>query len=223
MTYNKTIQNLLLGSIALGLSGCIIHVGGNKDSNGDYSSVFGGVEIEANREVGDLSSVNGNIEISDNSSAKDLDAVNGNIHLGKNVSVVKVSTVNGNIEANKNLRVKADVSTVNGTVELAKGAEIGGDVTTVNGDILLTQSLVKENVRTKNGSIYLTHNTQVNGDLEFESPEGNGWWSEKERKHNPPKLIIDASSNVAGRIILRQKVVLEIANTELLDKVEHKY
>jgi len=225
MTLSKLTTAALLTALTLSTSSCIIHVGGqdnNDRDKSDYSSVFGGVDVAENKQVGDLSSVNGNITIQDNVSASDVDAVNGNIEIGNNATVHDLSTVNGDIQAQSDLSVQGDVNTVNGNIRLGKNSSISGDITTVNGDIYLTQTFVNEDIKTKNGSITLVKGSVVEGDIEFESQEA-GWWSDKSREHNPPTLTIDASSDVKGRIILRQVVVLEIENPAVLAKVERNY
>jgi hypothetical protein len=226
MTFSKLTTTALLITLTLSTSGCIIHVGG-QDKNGsnksDYSSVFGGVDVSENRQVGDLSSVNGNITMQDNVSARDVDAVNGNIVIANNVQVHDLSTVNGDIQAQTYLSVKRDVSTVNGNITLGADSMVGQDVKTVNGDIYLTQTFVSDDIKTKNGSITLVEGSVVEGDIEFESQNGDGWWGHKSREHNPPTLTIDALSDVKGKIILRQIVVLEIESPELLAKVERRY
>lgn len=226
MTFSKLTTVVLFTALTISTSGCIIHVGGNDKNDSEdseYSSVFGGVDIGENQRVSDISSVNGNITIEDNASARDVDAVNGNIEIGNNVQVHDLSTVNGDIQAQTYLSVKRDVSTVNGNITLGADSMVGKDVATVNGDIYLNQTFVSDDIRTKNGSITLVDGSVVGGDIEFESQEDSGWWSEKSREHNPPTLTIDASSDVKGKIILRQVVVLEIENPALLAKVERRY
>jgi hypothetical protein len=224
MTLSKFTTAALLTILTLSTSGCIIHVGGHdkNDSNRDRSSVFGGVDVSENKQVGDLSSVNGNITMQDNVSARDVNAVNGNIEIDNNVTVNDLSTVNGDIQSQGSLTVKRDVSTVNGNINFGKNSKIDGDVTTVNGDISLTQTYVSDDIKTQNGSITLVEGSVVEGDIEFEFQDG-GWWSDKSREHNPPTLTIDASSDVMGKIILRQVVVIEIDNPALLAKVERRY
>jgi cytoskeletal protein CcmA (bactofilin family) len=226
MTFSKLTTAALLTALTLSTSGCIIHVGGqdNNDSGkSDYSSVFGGVDVTENKQVGDLSSVNGNITMQDNVSARDVDAVNGNIEAANNVSVHDLSTVNGDIQTQSYLSVKGDVSTVNGNISFGENSKVNGDVATVNGDISLTKTAVGDDIKTKNGSITLHQGSIVEGDIEFESQDDSSWWADKSREHNPPTLTIDGSSDVKGKIILRQVVVLEIENPELLAKVERRY
>lgn len=226
MTLSKLTPAALIIALSISTSGCIIHVGGhdNNDSGkNDYSSVFGGVDVSQNRQVGDLSSVNGNITIEDGASADDVDAVNGNIEIGNSVTVHDLSTVNGDIQAKSKLSVKRDVSTVNGNISFGENSKIDGDVATVNGDINLTRTIIDEDITTRNGSITLLQGSVVEGDIEFESQDDSSWWGDKSREHNPPTLTIDASSDVKGKIILRQVVVLEIENPALLAKVERRY
>ena len=226
MTLSTLTTAALLTVLTLSTSGCIIHVGGqdNNDSdNSDHSSVFGGVDISENKQVGDLSSVNGNITIEDNVRARDVNAVNGNIEIDNNVQVNDLSTVNGDIQVQTYLTVKRDVSTVNGNITLGTDSMVGNDVTTVNGDISLTKTFVSDDIKTKNGSITLVKGSVVGGDIEFESQDDGGWWSDKSREHNPPTLTIDESSDVKGKIVLHQVVILEINNPALLAKVERRY
>jgi hypothetical protein len=229
MRLSKLTTAALLTILTLSTSGCIIHVGGqdngsnDQSDQSDHASVFGGVDVAENKQVGDLSSVNGNITIQDNVSARDANAVNGNIEIGNNVQVNELSTVNGDIQAQTYLSVKRDVSTVNGNIIFAANTQVGQDVTTVNGDIILTKTSVGDDIQTKNGSITLLEGSVVEGDIEFESQDDSSWWGDKTREHNPPTLTIDASSDVMGKIILRQVVVLEIENPALLAKVERRY
>jgi len=226
MTLTKLKTAVLLTALTLSTSGCIIHVGGNDDNdsdNAEYSSVFGGVDVSENKQVGDLSSVNGNITMQDNVSARDVNAVNGNIEIGNYAQVNELSTVNGDIQAQTYLSVKRDVSTVNGNISFATNSRVGQDVTTVNGDIKLTQTFIGDDVKTRNGSITLAQSSVVEGDIEFESQDDSSWWGDKTREHNPPTLTIDESSDVKGKIILHQVVVLEIENQALLAKVERRY
>jgi DUF4097 and DUF4098 domain-containing protein YvlB len=208
MTLSKLTTTALLTVLTLSTSGCIIHVGGkdNNDSSRDRSSVFGGLDVSKNKQVGDLSSVNGNITMLDNVSARDVNTVNGSIEIENNVTAHDLSTVNGDIQTQSSLTVKRDVSTVNGNINFGENSKIDGDVTTVNGNISLT----------------LVEGSVVEGDIEFKSQD-DGWWSDKSREHNPPTLTIDESSEVKGKIILHQVVVLNIKNPALLAKVERRY
>ena len=226
MTLSKLLTATLLIVLILSTTGCIIHVGGqdnHDDNKNDYSSVFGGVDVSENKQVGDLSSVNGNITIQNNVSTRDVNAVNGNIEIGNNVQVDDLSTINGDIQAQTYLSVKRDISTVNGNITLGTDSMVGEDITTVNGDISLTQTFVSDDIKTKNGSITLAKGSIVEGDIEFESLNDGGWWSDTSLEHNPPTLTIDGSSDVKGKIILRQIVVLNIENPSLLAKVERDY
>ena len=226
MTLSKLTTAALLTALTLSTSSCIIHVGGQDNNDGhksDYSSVFGGVDVSENKQVGDISSVNGNINIEDGASARDVDAVNGNIEIGNNVKVHDLSTVNGDIKTQSDLSVKSDVSTVNGNIRFGKNSRIDGDVATVNGDINLLKTTVGDDVTTRNGSITLLQDSFVEGDIEFESQDDSSWWGDKTREHNPPTLTIDESSDVRGKIILHQVVILEIENQALLAKVERRY
>jgi carbonic anhydrase/acetyltransferase-like protein (isoleucine patch superfamily) len=226
MTLSKLTTAALITVLTLSTSGCIIHVGGqdNHDNNKtDFSSVFGGVDVSENKQVGDLSSVNGNITIQDNVSASDVNAINGNIEIGNNVKVHELSTVNGDIQTQTYLSVIRDISTVNGNITLGSNSMVGKDITTVNGDISLTQTFVSDDIKTKNGNITLVEGSVVEGDIEFESKYDGGWWSDTSLEHSPPVLTIDGTSDVKGKIILRQIVVLNIENPSLLAKVEHSY
>ncbi|MDU0355818.1 hypothetical protein RS130_19740 [Paraglaciecola aquimarina] len=217
----------ILAATVITTSGCIIHVNAHEDDHHHsqhkekYKRVFGGIEIEKNREVGDLSSVNGGIDIADGVTANKVETVNGGIEIGKNVTLKQASTVNGGIEADPYLNVEKDLSTVNGGIEVAAHSTIGKSVSTVNGEINLEQTLVSNNVSTKNGDINLRNATIVEGDVIFRSKKNNSW--SKDKNHSLPTLSIDASSNVKGRIILERKVILEIENDQLLAKIEHQY
>lgn len=202
------------------LSGCIIHVGGDADAHGNSSTVFGGIDIQSDRQVGDLSTVNGGIDIGHRSHAGDVSTVNGGIELGDNVSVEEAETVNGSITAGKNLQVNDDLETVNGRIELQKGARVGGDISTVNGDILLTDAVVNEDLQTLNGDIKLRGNTQIKGDVVFEHRKDDGWdWS----KEDEPALVVEKDVRIDGRIILEKPVRLKLENPALLEKVERRY
>ena len=222
----KLTTATLFISLTLITSGCIIHVGGHGSNDRDkdeYSSAFNGVDISENKQVGDISSVNGNITLRNNASARDVNAVNGNIKIGDNVQVNELSTINGDIEGKTFLTVKRDVSTVNGNISFAGNSQVAQDVTTLNGDIKLVKTFIGDSVKTKNGSITLTQGSVVEGDIVFESLDNNNWWEDKNDEHNPPILRIDKSSDVKGKIILHQVVVLEIENPALLAKVERRY
>lgn len=203
-------------------TGCIIHVGGHNDGRdgADHSSVFGGLNILENQIVEDVSSINGNINIKSGAKADDVETVNGNIELEKNIQVGELSTVNGDIQAKANLQVENDVSTVNGNISLASNSTVKDDVSTVNGDIELTSTTVGGDIETRNGSITLENGSVVEGNILFEERDQDKRWGNNSRL---PTLTIDANSNVLGKIILEQKVVLEIENKALLAKVERRY
>jgi DUF4097 and DUF4098 domain-containing protein YvlB len=205
----------------LTLTGCIIHVGGNDhdDYDEDLNRVFGDIEVSAYRQVDDVSSVNGDIELQHEVSADDVETVNGSISLGKQVSTNSLSTVNGEISADSGLRVSQDVSTVNGDITLKNDTQVKQDISSVNGDILLDHVTVGSNVETVNGDVTLSAGSQVNGDVIFRSNDDN----HRQNTKQLPTLKIDASSNVAGKIILQRKVILDIDNAALLSKVERQY
>jgi hypothetical protein len=204
-------------------TGCIIHVGGNgHDNNGDLSSVFGSIEVGEGKQVGDVSSVNGEVTINKHVTAQDVEAVNGDIEIANHVSLRDVETVNGDIQTGHHFIAKGSVSTVNGNITIQADSTVGGDLSTVNGNIKLVNVTVDEYISTKNGNITLSKRSNVAGDIVFEPRDKNSWgWNNDD--HKLPSLVIDLDSKVEGKIILRQKVKLEIENQQLLDKVEHLY
>ena len=193
-----------------------------KIENNEYNNVFGSVEISENEAAADVSSVNGDLSLANGASAKDVNAVNGNVEIGNNVSVYDLTTVNGDIRGQSQFVAKGDVTTVNGNITLSENSQISGDLASVNGDLYLTQTSVGNDIQNIHGNITLIQNSVVEGDIEFNVPNNSSWWNNKktEREHTPPTLTIDASSNVKGRIILKQLVVLEIEDPALLAKVD---
>lgn len=225
MTLKRTtLANILIISFtAISLSGCIIHVGGKKNSDSDYgsvSSVFGTVEVSEGKSVGDVSSVNGSIELHDNVIAQQIDTVNGDIDINSNVTVENANTVNGSIDVRSNFKSFGDVETVNGDISIQQDSEIQGGVKTINGDIKLNGVLVSKDVITKNGDVTLRNGSIVYGDLIYESQNQS---NSKNYRFNRPELKIEKGSQVLGNIILGRKVDLDIEDPELLEKVQHNY
>lgn len=212
----KTIVPPMFIAMALGLSGCVIHVGGHAD-DGDVSSVFGGIDIRDGRSVGELSTVNGGIELGNKVTAEEVSTVNGGIEMGDDVTIDEAEAVNGDIEAGKNLSVRDSIETVNGDINLGKGADIGDDVETVNGDISLESAKVGGDIETINGDITLEDDTEVNGNIVYEE-QSSRWGG----KSNPPTLRIEDGVSVHGKIILKREVELEIPSY-LEEKVERDY
>ena len=228
MTFSKLTAAALLTALTICTSSCVIHVAGhdnNDAESSEYNNVFGGVDISENQEVADISSVNGDISLANGASAKDVNAVNGNVEIGNNVSVYDLTTVNGDIRSESQLSAKGDVTSVNGNIILGENSQISGDLASVNGDLHLTQTSIGNDIHNIHGNITLIQNSVIEGDIEYNVPNNSSWWNDKktEREHTPPTLTIDASSNVKGRIILEQIVVLEIEDPALLAKVERRY
>lgn len=219
-----TLAKLFIISVtAISLSGCIIHVGGKKNSDsehGSVSSVFGSVEVSEGKTVGDVSSVNGGIELHNNVVAQQVDTVNGDIEINTNVTVENASTVNGSIEVDTNFKSFGDVETVNGDISILQDSEVQGGVKTINGDIKLNGVLVSRDVITKNGDVRMINGTIVYGDLIYESQNNS---NSKNYRFNRPELKIEKGSQVLGNIILKQKIDLDIEDPELLKKVQHNY
>lgn len=211
----KTIVPPMFIAMALGLSGCVIHVGGHAE-DGDVSSVFGGIDIKDGRQVGELSTVNGGIELGNDVRAEEISTVNGGIEMGDNVVIEEANAVNGDIEAGRNLVVENSIETVNGDINLGKGPEIGDDVETVNGDIDLARAKVGGDIETVNGDITLEDGTEVKGNIVYE--EQNSRWGNSSK----PTLKIEEGVKVGGSIILNREVDLDIPSY-LDEKVERNY
>ena len=223
MHTSRLTFSALLITLALSTSGCIIHVGGHNNDS-DKSSVFGGFDISKNSQIGDISSVNGGIVLQDGVTAEDVSTVNGSIEIGKNVKLIEASTVNGDIEAKNNLKVENYLGTINGSITLQNGSQVGSHLSNVNGEIVLTGTTIGGDIETINGDITLSHNSIIEGDILFDSNNDSGWWGKHDGNNShTPTLTIDASSTVKGKIVLERKVVLEIANSELLEKIERHY
>jgi hypothetical protein len=221
--------SLTVGALALTVvfstSGCIVHVGGQNEHSKDvdYSRIFGGLDIAAHHPVQDLSSVNGGIELQDGVSAHDVETVNGGIQLGKNVQLHDASTVNGDIDAESGLTTQGNLSTINGSVRIQTASVVGGNISTINGDINVISSRVAGNLQTTSGDISLSKATSVQGDIVFTNKNEDSWWSDNVSTQQSPTLSIDLSSTVRGRIILKRKVLLKIADPDLLARVEQQY
>lgn len=225
MKLRRLIQIALVSISVLSISGCIIHVGGGKNSgdktrhsDSDLSSILGDIQVDAYSKVGDVSNVNGRITLKTAVEAKTVDTVNGGIIIKDQVSVDSASTVNGSIKAESNFRVRDSLSTVNGSIDVALEGTVGDDISTVNGDISLIGVAVGGDIETKTGDINLLAGTTVAGDIIFQETDKKGWSANK-----LPTLTIDENSFISGRIILHRKVILEIQNQDLLNKVEHDY
>ena len=208
------MKKLLLASVitcSMGLSGCIVHVGGHGDDSdiefgyvrsnqSDLSSVNSYLRIETHRQVGDVSNVNGNIELQAFAAAKDIDAVNGNIELTDNNQADNVNSVNGDIRTN--------------------GSHIAHNIESVNGQIKVHNSQVSGDIISLNGDVSLDGSSHIKGDIVFKSKK-RSWWSGN--NNHQPTLKISADSQIDGRIILQQPVKLDVANPALLNKVDYAY
>lgn len=217
----KTIPAMLLvGSLVVSLSGCIIHVGGNdkdRSRNGHgVSSVFGDVEVSKGKQVGDVSSVNGDIELHQNVTAQDVDTVNGSLEFDANVSVYSAKTVNGDIEIKHHFQSMGKVETVNGDIEIDHDSVVEDDIETVNGDIQLNQVDVNGSLITYNGDIKLLSQSHVKGDIRFAK-------NNNRKQYSKPTLRIEKGSTVDGDIILEKEVKLDIDDANLLRKVQYRF
>lgn len=207
--------------LSLGLTGCVIHVGGGHsgDSGGSgVSSLFGDVSVSSGKSVTDVSSVNGDVELEDSVTARTVDTVNGDVEIGDHVQVRSISVVNGEIETGQHFTSESSISSVNGDIDVDAHSRINGDVSNVNGDITLIGTNVSLDVVTNNGDISLLQSTVIAGDLIYR--DGNG---SKRNWGTPPTLVIDANSKVEGSIILERPVTLKIDNPAMLDKVQRRF
>ena len=169
----------------------------------DSHKVMGNINVQKGGMAGDVRSVNGDIRLENDSAVKNAATFNGKISISNNVKASDLSTVNGSIRSGEDLTVERNVSTVNGSIYIKAGAEIGDSVSTVNGSIDLAKTVVGGNLETLNGDIKLRHSV-IAGDIVFRA------LSAFSLRPSNPRLVIDADSEVRGRIILRQRVELEI-------------
>ncbi|MCF2949974.1 hypothetical protein L0668_17785 [Paraglaciecola aquimarina] len=229
MKHSRLTLTAIIIATAISTSGCIIHVGAHENDNNQHrankhqshDTVFGGIDIKEHQHVKNLSSVNGGIDLANGVTAKNVETVNGGIDIGRNVTIKSASTVNGGIDAKSNLNVEKDLSTVNGGIRLSENSSVGKDVSTVNGEITLIGTTVGAQVKTVNGDIKILNNSVVEGDIVYENNNKDSWW--KNSEDSLPTLRIDNSSQVLGRIILERRVILEVEDDALLEKVERRY
>lgn len=214
----KTSALLILTS-ALS-TGCIIHVGGGHGDNGEVSSILGSLEVGEGKHVTDVSSVNGDVSLMDSVTAANVSSVNGSMAIGNHVSLHSLDTVNGSIETGHHFMAQGSVSTVNGDINILADSMVKGSLSTVNGDIKLNNVTVAGDISTNSGSITLSNHSTIAGDIVFE-PRNKSTWGWEHGNHTVSSLTIETGSMVEGRIILNQKVDLNIENKQLMNKVEY--
>lgn len=207
-------------SLSTALYGCVIHVGGGNGEDwgkGSHTSILGDIEIAEGRSVGDLTSVNGDIQLYERVYAESIDVVNGDIEVGSNSTIGKIDSVNGDIDLAQEVTIERGINSVNGDIELSNNSAVKGGISSVNGDIELLETKVDEDIETVNGDVELRSGSIVSGDIVFKRNRKDNWGSDR------PKLIIDESSDVKGRIVLHRPVELILANKELEAKVDYFY
>lgn len=222
MSRNIVKISALLILTSIMSTGCIIHVGSGHGDNGEMSSILGSLEVGQGKDVTDVSSVNGDVSLKDSVTAANVSSVNGSMEIGNHVSLHSLDTVNGSIETGHHFMAQGSVSTVNGDIDILADSTVEGDVSTVNGDIKLNNVAVAGDISTSSGSITLNNHSTIASDIVFETRNKSTWgWAHG--NHTVPSLTIETGSTVEGRIILKQKVNLEIEDQQLMDKVEHLY
>ena len=213
---SPSLSKILLSGLSIGL--LLLQAPAHAD---DYTSLNKRVNVDSGVTTNEISSVNGKIFVDDNVSAEEISSVNGKVSIGDGVNAGEVSTVNGKIEIGNNVSVKSSVHAVNGKIEIGAGGDIGENVSTVNGTVELSGVTVGNRVKTVNGSIYLADGTLVKGDIIIGGPNSNkGWKNSWNGKR--PKLVIDASSTVEGKIIVYRKVEYDFVDSSLMNKVEDR-
>ena len=214
MINTRTLTAMLIAG-SLTLSGCVIHVDGASD--GDVSSVFGGVDIAAGRKVEDISTVNGGVTLEKDAEAGRIDTVNGDIELYDNAAAYSIDVVNGDVELGRAVTIQAGIDTVNGDISSRAGSTINGSIETVNGDIDAQDTVINGDIETSNGDVTLRGKTHVAGDIVFRRKEGNNWGS------STPTLHIERSVEIDGNIVLQRQVELELNNPVHKDKIVREY
>lgn len=190
-------------------------------SDQDYTSVNKRISVTSGSVAEEISSVNGSVSVGDSVTADEISSVNGKITVGTSVTADEVSTVNGKIEIGSNAQIKQSVEAVNGKIEIDTGSEIGENVSTVNGSIELTGVSVGRNVKSVNGNIYLQDGTTVKGDVIIGGQHSNNQWN-KSWNNKPPKLVVDATSTIDGKIIIYREVDFDFADASLASKVDDR-
>ena len=112
-----------------------------------------------------------------------------------------LQTINGNIHIENKVTVAGDVSTTNGNIEIAEHAIIHGVLKTTTGDISIAGGTI------------------IKGDIIFEAP--GFLTSQLERE--TPKLIVDNTSVLEGKIHLFQSVDLQLAQPLSAEKIIRHY
>ncbi len=217
MGLRTLIKYTSIAAILLLQTACVVEV--HSDNHGRHiSKVFGGIDVDENEVMGDIESVNGGIVLRDDSEAEDVATVNGSIRMYDNVTIRSAETVNGSIKGGSNLQVDNELSTVNGSITLRAGTEIRDTVSTVNGSINLARTTVDRDIETVNGDVFLTRNSIVAGDVIF-NENGRGW----NMNNKPPKLVVEAGSEIRGEVHLYRKVRLEIDDDAEVGEIIHHY
>ena len=188
------------------------------DNLPDVTRMLGNIHIDDNEKVGDIRSVNGDVALDSNVIAGAVKSTNGEIRFKQDVMIREAHTVNGSIRSDRNLLVEANLTTINGRIKLRSGASIGEDVRTVNGDIQLADAIVGRDVETTNGSIRLM-GTLVKGDVVFKDTFSNKYDNRRDR----PTLVVDADSEIQGRIFLERDVILKIDDAAKIGHIIRGY
>lgn len=188
------------------LSACIIvevHSAPGEEahrSTADRSSVNSDLNVPANSHSGDLESVNGHIHLGPHAAAGDLRAVNGDITLEEGASADDVETVNGQLELRPGSLVRGDITKVNGKTRSLQ-ARIKGDLSQVNGDLDLQQTQIAGEVDIRNADLRLGSGSRIEGDVTV--------GSEQQHQDKPPRIVLEAGSQIMGRLVLLSPVTLE--------------
>ena len=128
-----------------------------------------------------------------------------------------IDSVNGDIDLAQEVTIERSINSVNGDIELSNNSAVKGGISSVNGDIELLETKVDEDIETVNGDVELRSGSIVSGDIVFKRNRKDNWGNGR------PKLIIDESSDVKGRIVLHRPVELILANKDLEAKVDYFY
>ena len=229
MIPSKYIRRILLLSLVMLQSACVVHVGSddfdwqsdldwswNGDhETGDVTKMNNDVNVGQGQTLGDIDSVNGKVVLRNHSSAKQVKTVNGSVRIYDDVSVYSVGTVNGDIRGGDNLTVDENLSTVNGRIDLQQGTLVLNDIHTVNGTIELRKTEVGRDVSTLNGDIRLLRGSIVSGDVVFEENHS------RNSKRTKPRLVVDAGSAIMGTVHLYREVELHLEDGVEPQIVEH--
>lgn len=211
-----------------------IQVGEGTVVDGPVSSRNGAIAIGSRSEVGQVSSRNGRISIGPRASvlggvstrngrvtlergvsvAGDVESRGGRIALAADVRIEgSVDSRNGSVGVGPATRVAGDVRTRNGAVTLETGSWVGGDVATRNGTVRLEDARVGRNVELRAGDLHLQGASRVDGDVMLLMPD-EGWLGRLpffRSGTRRPIVRIDAGAHIGGRLVVDERVRLEIA------------